>query len=77
MLELVEKENAFTLTLTDRLHNPYLTNSLELFNEKTVVSWQVVCGWQEIKMGSFVVFTFPLKLLFVALQILDHQIFPR
>ena len=77
MLKLIEKENALALALTDRLHDPNLPNSLEFLNEQTIVSREVVSGWQEIEMLSFVIFAIPFKLLFMPLQIFDHQIFPR
>jgi len=75
--ELVEKEDAFALTLSNGLHDPDLTNSLELFHEEAVVSGEVVSGRQEIEMGGLVIFSLPLQLLLVSLQILNHQIFPR
>ena len=77
MLKLVEKKDAFSLTLPDWLHDPDLAHSLELLNEETVVSWYVVGSWQEVKVGGFVVLAISFQLLIVPLQVFDHQVFPR
>jgi hypothetical protein len=67
MLEFVEQENAFTLTLTDRLHDPDITSPFEFFNEEGVVSRQVISGGEEVELRSFMRFAFSFELLFVPL----------
>ena len=60
VLKLVEKKDAFSLTLSDGLHNPNISSSFELFHEERIITWQVVRSGEKIKLGGLVVLAFPL-----------------
>ena len=74
VLKLVEKKDAFSLTLSDWLHNPNISSSFELLHEQRVIAGKVVRGGEKIELGGLVVLAFPLQLFLVPLQVLYHQV---
>lgn len=74
MLKLVEKKDAFSLTLSDGFHNPNISSSFKLFHKERVIARQVVSCGEEIELGGLVVLAFPLQLFLVPLQVLNHQV---
>ena len=67
LLQFVEQEDAATLRLADRFHDPYLRAFLELLYEQAVVTRQVECRREEVIAVRFGLLVLALELLLVTL----------
>ena len=65
MLELIEQEYTFSLTLSDGLHDPHLAGPLEFLDKKAIVAGQIVGGWVKVVLVGLRHLAFALKLLLV------------
>jgi len=79
LIQFVEQEDAFALGLANwlhDLHNVFLLVLFKFFHKQTVVCRQVVGHGPKLHLGGLVEFARALEVLFVALEVLDHVVFP-
>ena len=72
--QLREKENALSLSRSNRLHDPKTTYPLKLLDEKGVLSRQIECDWEEVVHRRLLTLSLLLEQPLSLLQVLDEQI---
>lgn len=77
LLQLVEQEDAATLTLANGLHDPDPASSLEFLDEDAVFAGQVVRGREKVIRVRLLHLALTIQHLLVPLQVLYHEILSR